>query len=166
MSIMSREDFRASLEKSKSYSDLFVIVKRAVKKVLGRNRSGLLLYLSDLPLGIGAFHSVGTNGIVLNRKILEVASRSAKTDAEMNSFIFSLLLHEYLHSLGYLDEGEVRRLVYNISLEVFGKDHLTVTMSLESPLTKVLPQDMHEKGESPILELVRDFEKPDQPYIA
>jgi hypothetical protein len=41
---MSREDFRASLEKSKSYSDLFVIVKRAVKKVLGRNRSGLLLY--------------------------------------------------------------------------------------------------------------------------
>jgi hypothetical protein len=163
---MSREDFRTSLEKSKSYSDLFVIVKRAVKKVLGRNRSGLLLYLGDLPLGIGAFHSVGTNGIVLNRKVLEVASRSTKTDAEMNSFIFSLLLHEYLHSLGYLDEGEVRRLVYNISLEVFGKDHPTVTMSLESPLTKILPQDMHEEGESPILELIKDFEKPDQPYIA
>jgi hypothetical protein len=163
---MSREDFRTELEKSRSYSDLFVIVKKAVKKVLGQHRSGLLLYLGDLPLGIGAYHQVGSNGIVLNRRVLEVASRSTKTDIELNSFIFSLLLHEYLHSLGYLDEREVRRLVHNVSLEVFGEGHPAVTMALEPPLTKILPPDMHMEDASPYLELVRDFEKPDQPYIA
>jgi hypothetical protein len=163
---MSREDFRASLERSRSYSDLFVIVKRAVKKVLGRHRSGLLLYLGDLPIGVGAFHQVGSNGIVLNRRVLEVVSRSVKTDAELNSFIFSLLLHEYLHSLGYLDEGEVRKMVHRVSLEVFGEGHPAVAMALEPPLTKILPPDMHMEEASPYLELVRDFEKPDQSYIA
>lgn len=163
---MSREDFRADLERSRSYSDLFVIVKKAVKKVLGQTRSGLLLYLGDLPLGVGAYHQVGSNGIVLNRRILEVVSRSTKTETEMNAFIFSLLLHEYIHSLGYLDEGEVRRLVHSISLKVFGEDHPAVTMASELPLTKILPPDMHMEEASPYLELVKDFEKPDQPYIA
>jgi hypothetical protein len=163
---MSREEFRAELEKSRSYSDLFVIVKKAVKKVLGRNRVGLLLYLGDLPLGVGAFHQVGSNGIVLNRRILEVVSRSTKTDVELNSFIFSLLLHEYLHSLGYLDEGEVRRLVHDVSLEAFGEGHPTVTMASGPPITKILPPDMNMDEASPYLELIKDFEKPDQPYIA
>ena len=163
---MSREDFRADLERSRSYSDLFVIVKRAVKKVLGQTRSGLLLYLGDLPLNVGAYHQVGSNGIVLNRRILEVVSRSTKTDTEMNSFIFSLLLHEYLHSLGYLDEGEVRRLVHDVSSKVFGEDHPAATMAFELPLTKILPPDMHMEEASPYLELVRDFEKPDRSYIA
>ncbi|MEM2129020.1 MAG: hypothetical protein QXZ70_00320 [Candidatus Bathyarchaeia archaeon] len=162
---MNRESFIEDLEKSRSYMDLFVIVKKAVKKVLGRTRSGLLLYLGDLPLNVGAYHQVGSNGIVLNRRILEIVSRSIKTEIEMNSFVFSLLLHEYLHSLGYLDEVEVRRLVYNICIKIFGKDHPTAIMSLKMPLSKIYPIDMHGREATPYLELVKEFEKPEKTYI-
>jgi len=163
---LSKEIFQADLEKSKNYGDLFVVVKQAVKKVLGQTRSGLLLYLGDLPLNVGAYHQVGSNGIVLNRRVLEIVSRSTKTEIEMNSFVFSLLLHEYLHSLGYLDEAEVRRLVYNICIKIFGEDHPTKILSLQMPISKIYPSDIHNKESTPYLELVKDFERPEKAYIA
>ena len=85
---------------------------------------------------------------------------------EVNSFIFTLLLHEYLHSLGYLDEGEVENLGYRISSDVFGGDHPTAQMATNLPLPKILPRDMHSNDFDPVLELVKDFEKTNQPYIA
>jgi len=163
---MSRQDFQTDLERSRNYGDLFDLVKRAVRKVLGLNRSGLMLYLGDLPLQVGAFHQVGSNGIVLNRRVLDLVSRSMDAIPEVNSFIFTLLLHEYLHSLGYLDERYVRELVSKISSDVFGADHPTVQMALNPPFPKVLPSDMHEENTDPTLELVKDFERSNQPYIA
>ncbi|MBS7614934.1 hypothetical protein KEJ18_04305 [Candidatus Bathyarchaeota archaeon] len=163
---MNKDNFQVDLEKSKSYGDLFVVVKKAVKKVLGQTRSGLLLYLGDLPLNVGAYHQVGSNGIVLNRRVLEIVSRSIKTEVEMNSFVFSLLLHEYLHSLGYLDEAEVKRLVHNICIKIFGEDHPTVTMSLQIPVSKIYPLDMYNRESPPYLKLVKDFERPEKTYIA
>jgi len=162
---MSREDFREKLERSESYADIFDLVKRAVKQVLGTYRSGLMLYLGDLPLHVGAFHQVGSNGLVLNRRILEIFSRSARSVNELNSLVFSLLLHEYLHSLGYLDERDVRRLVHKVSLEVFGADHPAVQMALDPPFPKILPPDMQPTNLDPALELIKDFERSNQPYI-
>jgi len=163
---MSQQDFQDRLEHSKGYGDLFDIVKRAVKQVLGLNRSGLMLYLGELPLRIAAFHQVGSNGIVLNRRIIDVFSRSAPSVAEVNSFVFTLMLHEYLHSLGYLEERDVNHLVYRISSDIFGADHPTVRMSSDPLLSKILPTDMHMEGLSPTLELVKDIERSQQPYIA
>jgi len=163
---MSRQDFQDRLEHSRGYGDVFDIVKRAVKQVLGLNRSGLMLYLGDLPLRIAAFHQVGSNGIVLNRRILDVITRSTTSVAEVNSFVFTLLLHEYLHSLGYLEEHDVNNLVYRISSDIFGADHATVQMTLDPPLSKILPTDMHMESLSPTLELIKDFERSKQPYIA
>ncbi len=163
---MSRDYFQESLEQSKSYGDLFNLVKTATKKALGLNRSGLMLYLGDLPLRIGAFHQIGSNGIVLNRRVLDIVSRSTSSVAELNSFVFALLLHEYLHSLGYLDESDVKKLVYRISLDVFGSDHPTVHMALDPPLPKILPSDMRAESLNPALELVKDFEASNPPYIA
>ena len=40
---MSCNDYRESLEQSKDYGDLFSLVKKAVNKVLGLNRSGVML---------------------------------------------------------------------------------------------------------------------------
>jgi hypothetical protein len=163
---MSRDYFQESLEQSKSYGDLFDLVKRATKKALGLNRSGLMLYLGDLPLRIGAFHQIGSNGIVLNRRVVDIVSRSASSIAEMNSFVFTLLLHEYLHSLGYLDESDVQNLVHRISSDIFGADHPTVHMALDPPLPKILPPDMHAESLDPTLELIKDFEASKPPYIA
>lgn len=161
---MGYADFREKLEQSKSYGDLFDLVKRAVKEVLGVKRYGLMLYLEDLPLRIGAFHQIGSNGIVLNRRLVDAVAGSTKSITETNSFIFTLLLHEYLHSLGYLDEPHVRSLVYRISLDVFGSDHPAVKLALELPLRWMLPEMPAENPEAG-LELIKDFERPRDPYI-
>lgn len=163
---MGQSDLWEQLDRSRGYGDVFDVVKRAVKKVLGLKRSGLMLYIGDLPLHVGAFHQIGSNGIVLNRRILDAFSRSRHSIAELNSFVFALLLHEYLHSLGYLDEENVRSLVHRISLDIFGANHSAVQMAMSLPLPKIFPSDLHNKSLEPILELIKDFERSNQPYIA
>jgi hypothetical protein len=74
--------------------------------VLKERRGGLMLYLANLPPQIGALHQVGSNSIVLNRLVLKAIESLAKSRRELNSFIYTILLHEYLHSLGYIDEQE------------------------------------------------------------
>ncbi len=156
--------FREKLEQSRNYGDLFELVKKSVTKTLRTTRVGLMLYLEDLPLRVGAYHQVGSNGIVLNRRIVDAMSKSTKSIVELNSFIYSLLLHEYLHSLGCLDERRVRNLVYDISSEIFGFDHPTVQMALELPMSRIL-NDIAPKSQEKGLELVRNFEKPRHQYI-
>jgi hypothetical protein len=156
--------FQERLENCKSYGEIFEIVKRAVKEVLGLRRVGLLLYLEDLPPHIGAYHQIGSNGIVLNRLLLNIMSKSLMSKIEFNSLIFSLLLHEYIHSLGFLDEREVRRLVYEVSLNAFGEGHPAVRMALEPPLINV-PMKSFEESLGYRLEIVKDFERVEHSYI-
>lgn len=59
---------------------------------------------------IGAFHPVGSNIIVMNKSPLKIAMENTEKKI-YNSYCFLLLLHEYLHSLGYLDEEKVRELL-------------------------------------------------------
>ncbi|MEM2888689.1 MAG: hypothetical protein QXR42_04310 [Candidatus Bathyarchaeia archaeon] len=95
----------------------------------------------------------------MNRIILEIVSRSTETEIAMNSFVFSLLLHEYLHSLGYIDEAEVRRLVHNICIRIFSKDHPTAIISLKMPFSRICPIDMYGREATPYLELGKRVRK-------
>jgi len=162
---MSRFHFQEGLDKCRNFGDLFELVKRAVKMVLGIERSGLMLYLGNLPLHVGAFHQIGSNGIVMNKRLLNLMLKSSNSMTELNSFIFSILLHEYLHSLGYLDETQVRRLVQEISREAFGTDHPATQMALDGPFPKVPPSELQPRNEDPELELIKDFERSNQSYI-
>ncbi len=38
----------------------------------------------------------------------------------LKPYVFTTLLHEYLHSLGYLDEPDVRKLACSITSRLFG----------------------------------------------
>jgi hypothetical protein len=89
---------------------------------LGRSRVGLILGLSNLPLHIGAFHQLGSNFIVMNKRLLgEVVKTGNKRLT--NAYIFHILLHEYLHSLGYVNEQETQILTHIITEKAFGPDH-------------------------------------------
>lgn len=161
---MDESYFVKSLERCEGYGEIFDLVKKAVKKTIGLHRVGLLLYLESLPLNIGAYHPVGSNSIVLNKSLVNMMRRLLISRTEFNSLIFSLLLHEYLHSLGFLDEKEVRRLVYEISVRTFGEDHPTVKMALGPPSINItIPYDWNYSRHD--LELIKDFEKIDYPYI-
>lgn len=161
---MDRSYFVSRLAICSGYGEIFDLVKRAVKEALNLHRAGLLLYLRDMPFNVGAYHRVGSNVIVLNRLLISVMSRLLGSRDEYNSFIFSLLLHEYLHSLGFLDEGEVRRLAYRVCREAFGEDHPTVKMTLEPPMP-IIPENYIEVPLRDDEEIVKDFERTESPYI-
>jgi len=135
-------------------------VKKAVKKTLGLHRVGLMLLLGNLPLNVGAFHPMGTNEIVLNRRLMK-----SKTGMSERSHLFTILLHEYLHSLGFEDEEQVRRLTYKVCLENFGRGSPVVEAVLTGPWADLTEEDFDELEPELNLELVRNFERPDGGYI-
>jgi len=107
------EDLHSLLNECKDLLDVFVVVKKAVEDILGQRRAGLMLGLSDLPMSVEAFYMVGSNIIVMNENIYyKVLEESPDT---INTWSFRILLHEYLHSLGYKSEIEVQILVREIS---------------------------------------------------
>jgi hypothetical protein len=150
------------LDKAKSYGDIFALVKKAVERSLSQHRMGLMLYLGNLPMKVGAFHPLGTNDIVLNRRLLDVSS---KTKPQWKAYVFSILLHEYLHTLGYVDERRVRSLTYRICLENFGRGHPVVDAAVTGPWANLSPDEYEYMGEEMDLERVKDFERIESGYI-
>ena len=125
--------YEIALRESNDFREVFEVVRRSVKEFLGAERTGLELYLRDLPLGVGAFHKVGTSIIVMNRALIDRVVESQVALNEMKSFIYSILLHEYLHSLGICDELKVRRLTYQISREALGEEHPATILAKRGP---------------------------------
>ncbi len=119
-----------------------------------------MMYLGNLPIRVGAFHPMGTNDIVLNRRLLG-QTKSLKE----KSNVFAILVHEYLHTLGYRDERKVRRLTHKVCEENFGKTHPVVQASLTGPWAEMSPEDFEDIGHELDLERVRDFERIEGGYI-
>ncbi|UCH88799.1 MAG: hypothetical protein JSV49_11240 [Thermoplasmata archaeon] len=163
-------DFPKFLENAKSLADIFEVVKSAVVKSMGRSRGGLMLGLSDLgnhPQGFfGAFFPVGTNIIVMNKIPL---LRIKETQPELyKPYAFHVLLHEYLHTLGYLDESVVRKMVYDISVELFGKTHLTSRIAANTSrfFPNLVYPNITWQPEELSIELVDDFDRSSVNYIS
>jgi hypothetical protein len=148
------------LDHAKDYGDIFVLVKKAVQRSLGLHRVGLMLYLGNLPIRVGAFHPMGTNDIVLNRRLL-----GQTTSLKQKSNVFAILVHEYLHTLGFSDERKVRRLTHKVCQENFGKTHPVVQASLTGPWAELTDEDFEDIHKELDLERVRDFERIEGGYI-
>lgn len=162
----TKEDrYSAELDRAENFGDIFAIVKRSVEESTGLKRAGLMLYLTELPMYLGAFHEVGGNAIVMNRMLLEQVQRSAATVRDANSFVYSILLHEYLHSLGYIDEAAVRRAARDISRQTFGDDHPATRMAYNPmgyfPWIQLSKTTIVGRNTT----LVRDFDRTVQRYI-
>jgi hypothetical protein len=121
-----------------------------------------MLYLGNLPMRVGAYHTMGTNAIVLNRKLIKSAS---KTEPKWKAYAFSILLHEYLHTLGYADEQQVRSLTYRICIDHFGNSHPVTDASVTGPWVSLDPEEFETISEDLELERVKDFERIESRYI-
>ncbi len=126
------------LEDAASYDTVYRVVRAAVSRVLGVERPGLGLALSNLPPQLGAYWQVSGNLIVLNEGLVEAMRQHARNPLELNGFVFVVLAHEYLHSLGYLDEPSVRAVTAHVARGAFGPDHL-VTRMAEGDLWRMYP---------------------------
>lgn len=164
--------YRAELDSAKDLADIFELVKTVVRRSTGRERAGLMLGLANLGGGVdgfvGAFYPVATNIIVLNSLPLR---RIEETDPALyKPYVFHILIHEYLHTLGIIDEQATRAKVYEISSAAFGKDH-SVTQLAED-LSRFMPKLVYPVyGWRPqhefTLELVRGFDRSStDPYIS
>ncbi|MBL7055788.1 hypothetical protein ISS07_02650 [Candidatus Woesearchaeota archaeon] len=131
--------YKNSLEKAKNFADIFHIVKKIAKNYLGKDQAGLLVGLSDLGVHghafLGAFYSLDANAIIINKRPLDNIKENKPS--LHNSYVFHIILHEYLHSLGLFEEEEVRLLAYEITKEYLGQNHLATQMALD--MGKFLP---------------------------
>jgi len=160
------EVYRSRINKAEGFSEVWEIVKDTVRDSLGEHRVGMMLFLDNLPLHLGAYHPLGTNNIVLNRTLVETVEAATKSKRLVNAFVYNMLVHEYLHALGHVPEAEVRSLVYRISRECFGEDHIATRLAEKSPwaLLREIPLRGIEAPKRD-MEIVKDFEKPSEKYI-
>jgi hypothetical protein len=159
------ERFRGRLDKAETYGEVWEIVKDSVEFSLRKRRGGMMLFLDDLPIQLGAYHPVGTNNIVLNRVLVQIVEAAIKSRRVVNALVYNLLLHEYLHALGVLSELEVRGSVYEVARKCFGEEYIATEVARKSPW--VLLRGVPLEGvnvRKHVMEIVKDFEKTDR-YI-
>lgn len=157
------------LEKAKDLADIFEIVKDAVRARLGISRGGLMLGLAELggdpQAWIGGLYPVASNVIVMNKGPM---SRIMETAPELyKPYVFHILLHEYIHSVGYMDEDLTRKRALEISEALFGGEHLATKMAADimqffPHITYPVPM---KAPESMQLELVKGFDRSSVNYI-
>lgn len=131
------------------------------------HRAGLSLVLGDIPNNVGAYHEMGSNAIVMNRNLLRIVETLSKSRARKNSYVFMILLHEYLHALGYTDDREVRNLGRRITADFLGSKHPAGEMAVR-PLDQFFPNLSKYAAfrDNREFETVRRFDSSSTPYIA
>ncbi len=154
-------NLRKTLENCTEFDCILSLVKECVEKSIGKRRTGLMLGLADLPVNVGAFHLVPSNVIMMNKRLLKGISIYDRK--LVNAYIFHILLHEYLHSLGILDENDVRTISYNISKMFLGEDH-PATLMIKHGMRYIFPE-LHLPPESRHEIEIVDIEKDSLSYI-
>ncbi len=132
-------DNKRALSSADGFDEIFEMVKEATERTLRMHRAGLTLVLGDIPNSVGAYHQMGSNAIVMNRNLLRIIEKLSRSRAKRNSYVFMILLHEYLHSLGYTSDKRVRSLGRRISDEYLGRRHPAGEMAVR-PLDHFFPE--------------------------
>ncbi|PNX54257.1 MAG: hypothetical protein BV458_00120 [Thermoplasmata archaeon M9B2D] len=156
----------------RSLIETFEEVKKAVQQNERRSRGGLMLGLQEIGASldgfIGAYYPVASNIIIVNKTPLR---RILETDTSLLvPYVFHILLHEYIHSLGFLDEKTTGRKTYEISKKQFGEHHIVTEFSTN--IRKFFPNLVYPihgwtpLQETPPIELVQGFDfSSTHPYI-
>ena len=162
-------------ELKRKMPEIFENVREDVRRILGRHRAGLSLGLLEMgmfPRGfIGGMHFSPGTEIVMNtsplKKLLET-----QTDDRIWAYTYHILLHEYIHSLGTIDEWQCKTITLNISEEVFkDKNHPALILAKDGigaffPNWQLLysPPGPRPKGKS--IEYVVGFDRESQSYYS
>jgi hypothetical protein len=168
--------YRDRLLQIKDFNDAFELVKMAVNEKFKMHRAGLSLVLQGLPTNLGAYHVLGSNMIIINRRILDII-RKRKSHEEYNSYLFMVLAHEYLHSFGIVEELQVRSMTYDLCKSLLGENHLACIMARYQPWAVFPELNLYQNssnnndstntndGFERSFEIVKNFDKTTQSYI-
>jgi hypothetical protein len=158
--------FREKVASLKDFNEAFELVKSVVLQKFRMHRAGLSLILQMMPSNLGAYHMLGSNAIVMNSYLLAAVRKIAGSTEEYNSYLFMVLAHEYLHSLGIVDENTVRQMTFELCKWMLGDDHAATRMAKEDPST-IYPElrSLMQSRFSRDFQVVRNFDKTNQTYI-
>jgi hypothetical protein len=147
------------------FNEAFELVKFTVESRFKMHRAGLSLILQGLPTILGAYHVIGSNLIIVNKRILNII-KNYKSQEEYNSYLFMVLTHEYLHSLGVIDELQVRKMTYDLISSLVGEDHIAARMARYQPWD-LFPELRNFQNNSfeQKFEVIKNFDNTTQSYI-
>lgn len=145
--------------------DTFEEVKSVVQKHQNRSRAGLMLGFQELGASlrgfIGAYFPVASNIIVINKTPLRRITQTKPS--LLQPYGFHVLLHEYIHSLGFLDEDITKQLTYEISKKHFGQKHIIT--ELATNMEKYFPNLVYPihgwrpQKQFPPIEIIQGFDR-------
>ncbi len=106
----------------KQMPNIFKRVKNDVRKIYRRHRAGLSLGLVEMGICkggfIGGMHFPPGTDIVMNKTPLKIILKEQPFEIVW-AYTYHILLHEYIHSLGVLDEQLCRNITLRISEKIF-----------------------------------------------
>jgi hypothetical protein len=147
------------------FNQAFELVKSAVEEKFNMHRAGLSLILQGLPTKLGAYHVLGSNLIIVNKRILGII-KIHKSLGEYNSYLFMVLTHEYLHSLGIIDEIQVRKMTYTLLVSLVGEQHIATKMARHQPWDLFPELSLfNDNSFEQKFEIIKNFDKTTQSYI-
>jgi len=110
----------------KQMPNIFKRVKSDVRKIYKRHRAGLSLGLVEMGIYkggfIGGMHFPPGTDIVMNKTPLKIILKEQPYEIVW-AYIYHILLHEYIHSLGVLDEQQCRNITLRISEKIFKENN-------------------------------------------
>ena len=156
--------------------DIFEKVKEDVRKITGRHRAGLSLKLAEMGKFrggfIGGMHFYPGTEIYMNLSPLKAMFKKQKSYEIIWAYTYHILLHEYIHSLGIINEEACRTNTQYISEQIFKNENHWALKIARDGLTIAFPelnikiddQDWHLEGMPP--EYVKNFDRESQTYFS
>jgi hypothetical protein len=134
-----KKSYEKAIKNATSVSEMFGIVRELVKEYSGYERKYISINTKDLGytenLFVGAYYNYYANTITINEEpLVNLANYDMKL---FKFYLFHILLHEYIHALGVMNEFKTRALVYQISKDCFGENHPLTEMAVG--LEKFIP---------------------------
>ena len=162
-------------ELKKEMPEIFESVKKDVRKILGRHRAGLSLGLVEMGMLCGGFiggmHFHPGTEIVMNKSPLKIILDSQPYEIVW-AYTYHILLHEYIHSLGVIDERQCRAITLSISEQIFREaDHPVIILAKNGigtfiPNLRIVYVPPEQQPDGMPIEYVYGFDRESQSYFS
>lgn len=155
--------------------EIFEKVKKDVKSVLGLHRAGLSLGLVEMGMFregfIGGMHFYPGTEIVMNKSPLKVILKSQPSEI-VRAYTYHILLHEYIHSLGIINEYQCREITLKVTEQIFTDGNHPALIIAKNGIGTFIPKlnlfylPPEQKPEGILIEYIHGFDRESQTYFS
>ncbi|MBY8983281.1 MAG: hypothetical protein KGD57_10050 [Candidatus Lokiarchaeota archaeon] len=166
---MELNDFKNELP------NIFEKVKKDVKKIYKRHRAGLSLGLAEIGMNrygfVGGMHFYPGTEIIMNKTPLRMILEQQPYNISW-AYAYHILLHEYIHSLGVIDEQKCQLLTKDLTEKIFKENNHPAVIFAKSGIgtyfhnLELIYQPPGLKPEGIYIEYIKGFDKYSYSYYS